>query len=254
MKNGGCWIFLSHSSKDILKVRQIRNEFERLGHNPLAFHLRCLNTDTEEGRIELDNLIKREIDNREWFVFCDSKSAEQSKYVKMEKDYIYSNNKKYIWHLDLSKPIEEIIQKIQDICLKLKVFISYARRDYDFVKPLVDTLIKKDFDVWTTEDLTAGTNWFSEIQTQIKKTTEYGFAIIVLSSTYANSVACQQELNSLIKNSSKFYVLKPLFVDIPTSLKFYTYPIIEFDDTTTIESLCDTIATRVLQDIKNDLF
>ena len=91
-------------------------------------------------------------------------------------------------------------------------------------------------------------------ETQIKKTTEYGFAIIVLSSTYANSVACQQELNSLIENSSKIYVLKPRFVDIPTSLKNYTYPIIEFDDTTTIETLCDTIATRVLQDIKNDLF
>ena len=52
MREGGCWIFLSHSSKDIDKVRLIRNEFEKMGHYPLAFHLRCLSTDTEEGRKE----------------------------------------------------------------------------------------------------------------------------------------------------------------------------------------------------------
>ena len=254
MKNGGCWIFLSHSSKDILKVRQIRNEFERLGHNPLAFHLRCLNTDTEEGRIELDNLIKREIDNREWFVFCDSKSADQSKYVKMEKEYIYSNNKKYIWHLDLSKPIEEILKKIQDICLRIKVFISYSRRDYDFVKPLVDTLIKKDFDVWTPEDLSICTNWCDAIQNQIKKTAEYGFAIIVLSNNYANSNFCMQELYSLIKASSKIYLLKPSNLNIPTTINNNVFPIIEYNENTPIESLCNTITERVLQDIKPDLF
>lgn len=70
MREGGCWIFLSHSSKDIDKVRLIRNEFEKMEHNPLAFHLRCLSADTEEGRKELDSLIKREIDAREWFVFA----------------------------------------------------------------------------------------------------------------------------------------------------------------------------------------
>lgn len=42
MERGGCYIFLSHSSKDIKIVRKIRNEFEFLGHNPIAFHLRCL--------------------------------------------------------------------------------------------------------------------------------------------------------------------------------------------------------------------
>ncbi len=59
MLRGGCWIFLSHSSHDIEKVHLVRNEFERLGHNPLAFHLKCLSTDTEEGQHELDSLITR---------------------------------------------------------------------------------------------------------------------------------------------------------------------------------------------------
>lgn len=42
MLHGGCWIFLSHASKDIDLVRRVRNEFEKYGQNPLAFHLRCL--------------------------------------------------------------------------------------------------------------------------------------------------------------------------------------------------------------------
>lgn len=33
MLNGGCWIFLSHASKDIDLVRRVRNEFERYGQN-----------------------------------------------------------------------------------------------------------------------------------------------------------------------------------------------------------------------------
>ena len=40
----------------------MRNEFERLGHNPLAFHLKCLTDKTEDGKIELFDLINREIE------------------------------------------------------------------------------------------------------------------------------------------------------------------------------------------------
>ncbi len=38
----GAWIFLSHSRRDLEKVRPIRNELERRGHNPLLFSLKCL--------------------------------------------------------------------------------------------------------------------------------------------------------------------------------------------------------------------
>ena len=33
MRTDGCWIFISHSSKDIEKIRMIRNEFEKYGQN-----------------------------------------------------------------------------------------------------------------------------------------------------------------------------------------------------------------------------
>jgi hypothetical protein len=41
----GAWIFVSHSHRDLEKVREIRNELERRGHNPLLFFLKCLSDD-----------------------------------------------------------------------------------------------------------------------------------------------------------------------------------------------------------------
>lgn len=65
LSNG--YIFISHSHKDIEKVRQIRNDMENAGFDPLCFFLKCL---TDEDEIE--GLIKREIDSRELFVYIDS--------------------------------------------------------------------------------------------------------------------------------------------------------------------------------------
>ena len=70
MNGKGATIFLSHSSKDLKKVRWIRNEFEKLGQNPLTFSLKCLDDNDPSTQKELLELLKREIESREWFVFC----------------------------------------------------------------------------------------------------------------------------------------------------------------------------------------
>ena len=75
----GIWVFLSHSNKDYEKVRQVRNILEQQGYRPLMFFLNCLNDDNE-----IDELIKREIDSREKFILCDSKNAQNSKWVQEE--------------------------------------------------------------------------------------------------------------------------------------------------------------------------
>lgn len=61
-----------------------------LGITSLAFHLKCLSADTEEGRHELDSLIKREIGARECFVSCESPEAARSPNVRDEHAYILS--------------------------------------------------------------------------------------------------------------------------------------------------------------------
>lgn len=93
MLHSGCWIFLSHASKDIKLVRRVRNEFEKYGQNPLAFHRRCLDEKYPQKEEELWNLIYREIDASEWFVYCKSTESENSDNVLRERQYIEQEGK-----------------------------------------------------------------------------------------------------------------------------------------------------------------
>ena len=208
MKKGGCWIFLSHSSRDIKKVRFIRNAFEKNGQNPLAFHLRCLSTDTEEGRQELDNLIKREIDAREWFVFCESDAAQQSEYVRMEKEYIKKSPNKKIWTIDMSLSEPELEKRVEEICKDITVFISYKRADcYELVKNLSDCLAERDFDIREPDTLAAGNNWQRAMKASVKEAANSGFIIVLISPQYAMSEYCLFELREIMKYATKARII-----------------------------------------------
>ena len=207
MKKGGCWIFLSHSSQDIEKVRVIRNEFEKCGQNPLAFHLRCLTTDTKEGRDELDMLIKREIDAREWFIFCESPNAEASPYVKMEKSYILSSGKKKVWSISMNSTIEQIRARVEEICKEIKVFISYTRYSKDSADILANLLEERDYNVWSDDDIKTGTLWSEEITSAIKEVASSGFFVAFITEDYVNSNLCMDELEFAIESGAKIIAL-----------------------------------------------
>ena len=57
-------VFLSHSSKDIEKVRRIRDILEALDYEPLLFCLKCLDDDNEN----LETFIKKKL-SLEIFLF-----------------------------------------------------------------------------------------------------------------------------------------------------------------------------------------
>lgn len=76
------YIFLSHSQKDIAKVRQVRDYLEGNSFEPLLFNLKCL-TDSDE----LTDLVKREIGTRKWFLYLDSSNAGKSERVQAEVSY-----------------------------------------------------------------------------------------------------------------------------------------------------------------------
>ena len=82
-KSEGGYVFISHAHKDIGAIRKIRNYLEDNGLEPICFYLRCLSDNDE-----ILDLIKREIDAREWFLLVDSENARQSKWVKTEVEYI----------------------------------------------------------------------------------------------------------------------------------------------------------------------
>ena len=79
-------VFLSHSSKDLEKVRQIRDMLETLDFDPLLFNLKCLDDDNEF----LDRFIKEEIEARDIFIYCKSVNSEKSVWVQKELEYIKS--------------------------------------------------------------------------------------------------------------------------------------------------------------------
>ena len=207
IKNEGSWIFISHSSKDIEKIRLIRNEFEKWGQNPLAFHLKCLNTDTEQNEKFLFDLIKKEIEARNWFVYCESESAQSSKYVQLEREYVEKVGKVQIWRLDLNKPIEEIMSEIKAICKRLQVFISCSMKDRNgFVRELIDELSKKDFSVWTNENVFQDSQ-LANSDNAISTIAKNGFFLSIITEENFKTQDIWKELEIAKQNSAIIIVL-----------------------------------------------
>ncbi|MBR5137297.1 MAG: toll/interleukin-1 receptor domain-containing protein [Clostridia bacterium] len=182
------YIFLSHSHADIEEVRKIRNKLEEDGFEPLCFYLKCL---SEDGEIE--ELIKREIDAREWFVFVNSENSRKSKWVNMEREYITSSNKKKILTVDLDNPksISEVINKISQ---KLRVYIAYSHKDYAIHKHIKNKLIEKDFLVFSDEGIEIGFGWGEEIANAIVQASAEGCVIALITENSVKSLNFRDEL------------------------------------------------------------
>ena len=134
----GGYIFISHSHQDIVKVRQIRNAMEEEGYEPLCFYLKCL---TDEDEIE--GLIKREIDAREWFVYADSPNARASDWVRKEREYISSLGTKQIITIDLDEAgsMDDVAEKL---IRGLRVLIVYGESDLPMAQRLQQIFSEKD--------------------------------------------------------------------------------------------------------------
>ena len=123
------------------------------------FFLKCL---SEEH--ELFSLIKREIDERIWFVYCKSENSEKSKYVLEERRYIDSLIKngynKKILTIDLgefeiwdSKYKDYIRKQISYEIKKTKIFLSYDLKDESLAKRIFEGLHSKGYSVWLTGNI-----------------------------------------------------------------------------------------------------
>lgn len=138
----GGYVFISHSHQDIVKVRQIRNAMEEEGYEPLCFYLKCL---TDEDEIE--GLIKREIDAREWFVYVDSPNARASEWVRKEREYISSIGSKQIITIDLdsSGSMDDVAQKL---IRGLRVLVVCGDPDLPMAQKLQQVFAEKDMQVF----------------------------------------------------------------------------------------------------------
>ena len=141
-KTGEGYIFLSHSHKDIERVRQIRNQLEEEGFEPLCFYLKCL-----EDADEIEDLIKREIDAREWFVFINSENSRSSKWVSLEREYIANAKNKKVLTIDIedADSVNNALLKIRE---NLRIFITYAHKDMPLARQFQNAFEEKDYQVY----------------------------------------------------------------------------------------------------------
>lgn len=187
-KSKGGYIFLSHSHDDIEKVRKLRNMLEDEGFEPLCFYLKCL-----EDEEEIADLIKREIDAREWFVFVDSENSRKSRWVKLERDYITKTDQKKILSvcIDEDDAINDLVNRIKH---NLRVFISYSHFDSALENTVREKLKEKDYLVFSDEDLCVGSDWVEEISNMIADASKDGCVIALITENSMRSEYVKKEI------------------------------------------------------------
>lgn len=167
----GAWIFLSHSSKDWPKCQRIRNMLEAKGHKPILFFLKCLEEETE-----LDDLIKREIEARSWFLLCESENARRSKWVQEEVSYIKQFPDKYYETINLNSSVRTQIDRIDRLSKRLTVFVSSASKDRETYGKFKRSLKRRGYNVLDERELIAGNdNFASEMQQIVEQASVKGF-------------------------------------------------------------------------------
>ena len=188
----GAWIFVSHSNKDMKKVREIRDVLEREGHKPLLFYLKCL----EQDDARLPQLIKDEIEARTWFVLCESDNARGSHWVQEEMKIVRSmeEKKKFYVTIDLARDLESQRDKLTLLSKRATIFISYARDDREIAEQIYRELARQDYRVFFDEQsLKLGDEWEKTITTSIEDAVERGFVLMLLSPAYLTSKWCARE-------------------------------------------------------------
>lgn len=211
----GGWVFISHSHKDLGAVRKIRNHLEKLGFEPLMFYLKCLSDENE-----IEELIKREIDERDWFIYADSQSARASRWVQTEREYIETLSGKNIFTVDLNGDLDGQLAALEHIARQMKVYVSYSHRDLALYRRIRQKLLEKDLLVLSDEDVCLSTeSWAANAKTAIADASHNGFVLLLLTEAFANSAFAVREAELALASGGKVI---PVYVGgrvaLPTGL------------------------------------
>lgn len=182
-KGSGGYIFLSHSHEDIEKVRIIRDALEKAGFEPLCFYLKCL-----RSADEIEDLIKREIDAREWFIFLDSENARRSKWVTMERKYVMKSDRRKIINVDLADEVS-IRSAMEKMLHDLRIYFSYSARDEKLARRIKNKLEEKDYLVFFPPDsIPVGTSSYTaEIASAVSEAARDGCVLALLTENFVHS-------------------------------------------------------------------
>lgn len=212
--------FISHSHLDIEKVRVVRNVIEEIFfYEPILFFLKCLSNDNE-----VTDLIHREIYERIWFVYCQSKNSKASKYVQDEREYldklIEQGCNKHKIEIDLDQYehwedmcAEDVRRQVFSKIRKDKVFLSYARKDAPTAHAIYEYLHDRGYTVTGLESRASNLNdWQLSIDEQIKKHISFdGVFLLIVSENALNNKYAFAELEVALENS--VYVIPVILND-----------------------------------------
>ncbi len=154
--NSNGYFFLSHFSKDLEKVRKIRNLIENENGNPILFYLKCLDGDNPSGKDkeQLKGLISREILARKKFILCKSKytepplSSEWIEWEKAEVRELQKNNKEIQVHEVDIEDNDNYLLNVKDIIRRQRKILLVAPSDLRDKSRLVERfLIQRNLQV-----------------------------------------------------------------------------------------------------------
>ena len=204
------FIFISHSHQDIEKVRKIRNFLERNCSEPILFFLK-----SKDDEDEITSLIEDEIDARIWFIYCDSKNARQSNWVKKELDYVYNTGKRNCTTINLDTDFDSNGYLTDHVKRKLKkelakflylqnLTISYSHRDDRVVNKVRKVLTKYNIATTIDKDMKVGINWIDGTSQRIKKSSA---VIFFFSDNSMNSLSFMMEVEEAKKNNKDVFLV-----------------------------------------------
>ncbi|MEH6762988.1 MAG: toll/interleukin-1 receptor domain-containing protein [Aequorivita antarctica] len=96
-----------------------------------------------------------------------------------------------------------------------KIFISYSRRDTEYVKSLVEALRKQGFEVWFDKNIRTGTDWDDTIESELKKADAI---VLILSKTSVASENVKDEISYAIGLDKTVNPIKIEECDVPMRL------------------------------------
>ncbi len=214
----GAWIFVSHSNKDIEKVREIRNELESLGHNPVLFYLKCME-DTESDDELLWKLIEREIRAREWFLICDSPDAQSSKSVMREMNLVKSMEKegKVVETINLERGLQFEQYKLTRLSKRATIFLSYSNQDIEIAHQIIDYLSHEGFSIYYNHDNHTKSDWINSIAMTLEYFIQNGYVLLLINRAFFENPFCLKEIvDSIgtIQKSQRQSILLVSLVDL----------------------------------------
>jgi hypothetical protein len=180
-----------------------------MGHQPLLFFLKCLDDDTE-----VDDLIRREIKARQFFLLCDSPNARASRWVQQEVALIRELPDKVREDIDLESDWEAQLAGMAALSRRATVFLSYALADREIATRIATALRANDYRVFPDDaSLSPGSSFKEAVEQQIDEAVETGFVLLLLSPDTARATFVWRETIYALQRSPG--VVLPIIVSDP---------------------------------------